>query len=432
MRIIELDKAPAEVIQTILRRGMRDIESFMEKVKPIMSDVQKRGNQALLEYIKKFDGADLKADELRVSPEEIKEAYELVDPKLMKALKLMARNVKKFHKRQMPKAERVKISKGVEARWLVVPIESAGLYVPGGKGRFPSVAVHLSVPAKIAGVSRTVLCSPPMSNGKLDPATIVAADMQGVDEIYKMGGAHAIAALAYGTETIKPVFCIAGPGGPYVTAAKMLVQHIVKTDLPAGPSEGVVLADSTADPKFVAADVLNEAEHGPDSAGVLVTDSMELAKQVAVYIDEMMKSLSEMRRNFINENMQKYSAIVVTKSVEESIKFVNDYAPEHLVLLTKNPEKTLKMIKNAGTICVGTYSPISGGNYVVGPNHVLPTGGTAKWTSGVSVDTFLKKPTVEKLSKRGLESLSEALITVAEYEGFPAHANSVKVRLEKQ
>jgi histidinol dehydrogenase len=253
-----------------------------------------------------------------------------------------------------------------------------------------------------------------------------------VDEIYKMGGAHAIAALAYGTETIKPVFCIAGPGGPYVTAAKMLVQHIVKTDLPAGPSEGVVLADSTADPKFVAADVLNEAEHGPDSAGVLVTDSMELAKQVAVYIDEMMKSLSEMRRNFINENMQKYSAIVVTKSVEESIKFVNDYAPEHLVLLTKNPEKTLKMIKNAGTICVGTYSPISGGNYVVGPNHVLPTGGTAKWTSGVSVDTFLKKPTVEKLSKRGLESLSEALITVAEYEGFPAHANSVKVRLEKQ
>ena len=432
MRIIELDKAPAEVIQTILRRGMRDIESFMEKVKPIMSDVQKRGNQALLEYIKKFDGADLKADELRVSPEEIKEAYELVDPKLMKALKLMARNVKKFHKRQMPKAERVKISKGVEARWLVVPIESAGLYVPGGKGRFPSVAVHLSVPAKIAGVSRTVLCSPPMSNGKLDPATIVAADMQGVDEIYKMGGAHAIAALAYGTETIKPVFCIAGPGGPYVTAAKMLVQHIVKTDLPAGPSEGVVLADSTADPKFVAADVLNEAEHGPDSAGVLVTDSMELAKQVAVYIDEMMKSLSEMRRNFINENMQKYSAIVVTKSVEESIKFVNDYAPEHLVLLTKNPEKTLKMIKNAGTICVGTYSPISGGNYVVGPNHVLPTGGTAKWTSGVSVDTFLKKPTVEKLSKRGLESLSEALIIVAEYEGFPAHANSVKVRLEKQ
>jgi len=432
MRIIELDKAPAEVIQTILRRGMRDIESFMEKVKPIMSDVQKRGNQALLEYIKKFDGADLKADELRVSPEEIKEAYELVDPNLMKALKLMARNVKKFHKRQMPKAERVKISKGVEARWLVVPIESAGLYVPGGKGRFPSVAVHLSVPAKIAGVSRTVLCSPPMSNGKLDPATIVAADMQGVDEIYKMGGAHAIAALAYGTETIKPVFCIAGPGGPYVTAAKMLVQHIVKTDLPAGPSEGVVLADSTADPKFVAADVLNEAEHGPDSAGVLVTDSMELAKQVAVYIDEMMKSLSEMRRNFINENMQKYSAIVVTKSVEESIKFVNDYAPEHLVLLTKNPEKTLKMIKNAGTICVGTYSPISGGNYVVGPNHVLPTGGTAKWTSGVSVDTFLKKPTVEKLSKRGLESLSEALITVAEYEGFPAHANSVKVRLEKQ
>jgi len=432
MRIIELDKAPAEVIQTILRRGMRDIESFMEKVKPIMSDVQKRGNQALLEYIKKFDGADLKADELRVSPEEIKEAYELVDPKLMKALKLMARNVKKFHKRQMPKAERVKISKGVEARWLVVPIESAGLYVPGGKGRFPSVAVHLSVPAKIAGVSRTVLCSPPMSNGKLDPATIVAADMQGVDEIYKMGGAHAIAALAYGTETIKPVFCIAGPGGPYVTAAKMLVQHIVKTDLPAGPSEGMVLADSTADPKFVAADVLNEAEHGPDSAGVLVTDSMELAKQVAVYIDEMMKSLSEMRRNFINENMQKYSAIVVTKSVEESIKFVNDYAPEHLVLLTKNPEKTLKMIKNAGTICVGTYSPISGGNYVVGPNHVLPTGGTAKWTSGVSVDTFLKKPTVEKLSKRGLESLSEALITVAEYEGFPAHANSVKVRLEKQ
>ncbi|MEM4188079.1 MAG: histidinol dehydrogenase, partial [Candidatus Hadarchaeum sp.] len=344
MRIIELDKAPAEVIQTILRRGMRDIESFMEKVKPIMKDVQSRGNQALVEYIKKFDGADLKPDELMVSKDEIEEAYRLIDPKVMKALKLMTRNVGLFHKRQLPKALRVKISKGVEARRLVVPIESAGLYVPGGKGRFPSVAVHLAVPAKIAGVSRTVLCSPPMSNGKLDPATIVAADMQGVDEIYKMGGAHAIAALAYGTETIKPVLCIAGPGGPYVTAAKMLVQHIVKTDLPAGPSEGLVLADSSANPKFVAADILNEAEHGPDSAGLLVTDSMELAKAVDGYVSEMMNSLSEMRRNFINENMQKYSAIIVTKSFEESVRFVNNYAVEHLVIQTKNPEKTLRMI----------------------------------------------------------------------------------------
>ncbi|MEM2890591.1 MAG: histidinol dehydrogenase [Candidatus Hadarchaeum sp.] len=431
MRIIELDKAPAEVIQTILRRGMRDIESFMEKVKPIMKDVQSRGNQALVEYIKKFDGADLKPDELMVSKDEIEEAYRLIDPKVMKALKLMTRNVGLFHKRQLPKALRVKISKGVEARRLVVPIESAGLYVPGGKGRFPSVAVHLAVPAKIAGVSRTVLCSPPMSNGKLDPATIVAADMQGVDEIYKMGGAHAIAALAYGTETIKPVLCIAGPGGPYVTAAKMLVQHIVKTDLPAGPSEGLVLADSSANPKFVAADILNEAEHGPDSAGLLVTDSMELAKAVDGYVSEMMNSLSEMRRNFINENMQKYSAIIVTKSFEESVRFVNNYAVEHLVIQTKNPEKTLRMIKNAGTICVGTYSPISGGNYVVGPNHVLPTGGTAKWTSGLDVETFLKKPTVEKLSRKGLESLKEELVTIAEYEGFPAHANAAKIRFEK-
>ncbi|MEM4725191.1 MAG: histidinol dehydrogenase, partial [Candidatus Hadarchaeum sp.] len=257
------------------------------------------------------------------------------------------------------------------------------------------------------------------------------ADMQGVDEIYKMGGAHAIAALAYGTETIKPVLCIAGPGGPYVTAAKMLVQHIVKTDLPAGPSEGLVLADSSANPKFVAADILNEAEHGPDSAGLLVTDSMELAKAVDGYVSEMMNSLSEMRRNFINENMQKYSAIIVTKSFEESVRFVNNYAVEHLVIQTKNPEKTLRMIKNAGTICVGTYSPISGGNYVVGPNHVLPTGGTAKWTSGLDVETFLKKPTVEKLSRKGLESLKEELVTIAEYEGFPAHANAAKIRFEK-
>jgi len=432
IEIIELKKASKEKISHILRRGKKELEEIMERIRPIINDVRKNGDKALLHYIEKFDGVKFeKAEDIRVSENEIKNAYNRLDPKVLEAIKIAINNLTKFHKEQLPKEQRVLIGPGIEARRLVIPVESAGLYIPAGKYPLPSIVIHASVPAKVAGVKRIALCSPPRKDGTLYDAIIVAADLCGVKEIYKMGGAHAIAALAYGTETIKPVDVIAGPGGPYVTAAKLLVQKDVKIDLPAGPSEGMVIADSSADPKLVGADVISEAEHGPDSAGVLVTDSLELAKRVKDEIMRMYERLSEKSRKFIASTIERgYSVIVVTDTIEEAIDFVNNYAPEHLVIHTKDPEETLKKIKNAGTICIGPYTPITAGNYMLGPNAILPTGGTAKWTSGLSVDVFLKRPTVEKLTKEGLASLRDALRALAEYEGFSAHINAVEVRFE--
>jgi len=430
IKIVELKKASKDEIEKILRRGRKELDEIIERVRPIIEDVKKNGDKALLHYVEKFDHVRFSSiEDLRVNEDEVRKAFERLDPKVLEAIKVAINNLTKFHSMQVPKEEKVIIAPGIEARRLVVPLSSAGLYIPAGKYPLPSVVIHTSVPAKVAGVERIVMCSPPRKDGTLYDAIIVAADLCGVKEVYKMGGAHAIAALAYGTESIKPVNLIAGPGGPYVTAAKILVQKDVRIDLPAGPSEGMVLADSTADPKLVAADTISEAEHGPDSAGVLVTDSLELALRAKQEISRMYERLSDKSREFIASNVSKgYSVIIVTESMDEAISFVNEYAPEHLVIHTRDPEETLKRIKNAGTICLGPYTPITAGNYMLGPNAILPTGGAAKWTSGLSVDNFIKRPTVEKLTKKGLESLRSHLKALAEYEGFSAHINAVEVR----
>jgi len=414
----------------LMRRGEADVAKALEGAKAVLEDVRKRGDNAVKEYTAKFDGVDL--TEFLVSKKEFKEAYDKIDPELLKAVKRAYKNIKAFHEKQKPRDWRMETEPGVEVGQRVVPLERAGLYVPGGKAVYPSVMLMLAMPAKVAGVGEIIVCTPPQEGGKLDVATLVAADLCGVDKLFKIGGAQAIAAMAYGTETVPKCDVIAGPGGPYVSAAQRLARDEVRLDFPPGPSEGMVLADASADARFVAADVLSEAEHGPDSAGVLVTDSMELAKAVQERFKEMAEELPEVRRRYVEENCGKYSAIIVAKDMDEAIGFVNEYAVEHLGVQTKDPEATLKKLKTAGTYCLGAYSPITAGNFAAGPNAILPTGGYGRRVSGVSVSTFLKRPTVEKLTKKGLEGLRKTIVTMSDFEGFPAHTKSVEVRFKEK
>ncbi len=422
--------APEEVSDEFMNRAETDVSNAGAAATKVIEDVRKRGDVAVLEYTEKFDGQKL--DSLLVSRGEIENAYREIDPKLLSAIKLAYKNIKKFHETCMPKELSIEISPGVEARQRVIPLARAGLYIPGGKAIYPSVMLMLATPAQVAGVDEIIACSPPQSGGKLDMATMVAADICGVTKLFKVGGVQSIAAMAYGTESIPKCDSIAGPGGPYVSAAQRLVKGDVRMDFPAGPSEGMVIADKSATPEFVAADVLSEAEHGPDSAAVLVTDSKELTEKVQRIFSDMAKKLPEKKQEYIQENIAKYSGIVLCKDMDEAINFTNDYAVEHLVVDTTDPEKTLLRLRTAGTYCLGEYSPISAGNFAVGPNAILPTGGYGRMFSGVSVDSFLKKPTVEKLSKEGLRSLRAAITTLSEFEGFPAHTNSVEVRFKEK
>ena len=428
--IIKLEELGTSRREEILKRGEKEVEKAKESAKKILEDVKERGDKALIEYTKKFDGIDLEAKDLKVSEKEIDKAIEKIDYKLLGAIKRAYKNIKRFHEKQLPKDWRIEIERGIEAGRRVIPLDRAGLYVPGGKAVYPSVMLMLAIPARIAGVGEIIVCTPPQEKGKIDPASLVVAKLCGVDAVFKVGGIQAIAAMAYGTETIPKVDVIAGPGGPYVSAAQRLVRDEVRLDFPPGPSEGMVIADKFANPKFVAADVLSEAEHGPDSAGVLVTNSLDMADAVKIEFERMLEDLSKPRKDYVDENLKKYSCIILTKSMGEAIDFVNEYAPEHLVIQTVNPEETMEKIKNAGTYCLGSYSPITAGNFAAGPNAILPTGGFGRFVSGVSIDTFVKKPTVEVLSEEGLEKLKEAIVPLSDFEGFPAHSNSVKVRFE--
>ncbi len=417
-----------EVTEDFMLRAEKDVARAEKAARAVIGDVKKRGDEAVLEYTKKFDGIELRAAEV---PEgEFKRAYDVIDKGLFDAIQRAYGNIRKFHEEQMPEETRMEIEPGVEAGRRVVPVKRAGLYVPGGKAVYPSVMLMLAVPAKIAGVEEVIVCTPPQEEGRVDVASLVAADVCGVDRVFKIGGVQAIAAMTYGTESVPRCDVIAGPGGPYVSAAQRLVRNDVRIDFPPGPSEGMVLADKYANPKFVAADVLSEAEHGPDSAAVLVTDSQELALAVQKEFYYMLDELDDVRKDYVKKNMRKYSGIVLCKSMDEAVDFVNEYAVEHLVVNTRDPEATLKRLTTAGTYCLGQYTPITAGNFAAGPNAILPTGGFGRAYSGVSVDTFLKRPTVEKLSKEGLRSLRKAITTLSEFEGFPAHTNSVDVRFE--
>lgn len=431
--IYALREIPENELRRILDRSRIDISGVEADVRRIIEDVRARGDEAIAEFLSSQVGRAVKPEEIVVREEDVGRAYKEIDRKVLKAIKHMIRNVRSFHRRQLPRSWMMKVEDGVYAGQLVIPLASAGLYVPSGKATYPSVAVMVTVPASVAGVPRIAVASPPYQNEmRMDPATLVAAHLSGASEFYIMGGAHAIAAFAYGTSIVKPVEVVAGPGGPYTYAAKLMVRDVVRIDVPAGPSEALVYADGTLPPEWVAWDFLNEAEHGPDSAAILLTTSMEYAVRVSEELDKAVEALPEPRRSYVMENAGKYSAIIVVESLDEAVEFMNRYAAEHLLIDSKNARSIFRKIRNRlrnfGTLCLNT--PISAGNYGVGPNATLPTGGYARLYSGLSVDVFLKKPTIEEVrGARGLRSMLETVVSLADYEGFPAHAQSMKVRV---
>ena len=412
-------------LEETIKRSEQDVNNVLDTVSEILNNIRENGDEAVKSYTEKFDGVLI--ENLKVSEDEIKEAYDTLDNSLLTALKQAASNIEKFHEKQIPKEWEIEVNPGITAGQIVRAINSVGCYIPGGRAAYPSSILMTVIPAKIAGVEKVVCVTPPQKDGKILDAILVAADIAGADEIYKVGGAQAIGALAYGTESIPRVEKIVGPGNIFVTAAKKLVYGQVDIEFPAGPSEVLILADESANPEFLATDILAQAEHDPNASCFLVTDSEELALKT----DEFVKQLTEIapRREIIEESLSKSGKIIITATLEEAIYVTNEYAPEHLIVSTKDDDETLSQIKNAGSIFLGAYSPVAAGDYGSGTNHVLPTGGGAKMYSGLSTESFIKKPTVQRITKEGLEELSKTSVPIAEYEGFFAHANSFKKRL---
>ena len=430
----ELSTMDAAQRARLLRRAEIQIDELVERVRPIVEAVRDRGDDALIEFTGRFDRVQLGVDQLRVSRAEIEQAHSQLDSPVRAALEHAIHNIRTFHQRQLPHEQWfTQVAPGVIAGEKITPISSVGLYVPRGKGAFPSVMYMLATPASIAGVPRIVVCTPPGPQGEVDPASLVAADLCGVHEIYRVGGAQAIAALAYGTHSIARVHKITGPGSGYVAAAKRLLYGTVDVGLPAGPSEAITLADESASPELLARDLLIEAEHGPDSSSLLVTDSRSLAERVMALLPSKMAALPEWRQAFVRtvfEAPEGTGGVVLAESMRQAIDFVNTYAPEHLEVQVREPFALLPELKNAGEILLGPRTPFSTANYSVGTNAVLPTGGFAHTFSCTTVYDFLKRTGIAYLAPEGYASLSETTRRLAEYEGFPAHANAVTERPE--
>ena len=425
MEILDYNK---ETVEELIKRSQADINSVLTTVSDILNDVRENKDNAVKAYTAKFDKAEL--DDLKVSEEEIKKAYDELDDELIKALKSASANIEKFHKAQIPEEWEMEVIPGITAGQIIRPINSVGCYIPGGRAVYPSTILMTVIPAKIAGVDRIIACSPPGPDGKIQAAILVAADLAGVDEIYKCGGAQAIAAMAYGTESIAKVEKIVGPGNIFVTAAKKLVYGDVDIEFPAGPSEVLILADESAIPEYIAYDFLSQSEHDPNASCFLVTDSERIANESNELIEKFAKEAK--RSEIIAESLAQHGHVILCNTMDEAIDFTNEYAPEHLIISTKDDKAVLDKIKNAGSIFLGKYSPVAAGDYGSGTNHVLPTGGGAKMYSGLSTETFIKKPTVQTLTKEGIKELSKTVLPIAEYEGFYAHADSIKVRLDKE
>jgi histidinol dehydrogenase len=419
----------AEDKNKIFRRSEEDISSVLPQVQAIVDDVRARGDEAVVHYTNKFDGAHLAPDGLRVTEAEYAAAEAALTPEVKAALHFCIENVKKVHQAQKPEAMTwVEVRPGLLAGERPLPIDSVGLYVPRGRGSFPSMVYMQAVPAHIAGVKRIVMVTPPLPDGTVDPACLYAARLCGVHEVYKTGGPQAIVALTFGTQTIAPVVKINGPGSMYVTAAKRLLSGRVDVGLPAGPSESAVLADSTAKPWKVALDLLVEAEHGSDSCALLVTTCPDLAKQVALYIGALAERLPEPRKTFVKDVFAGYGAIVVVETIEEGAGVINDFAPEHLSIQTEEPFSTLSLVTNASEILLGENLPFSGANYACGPNAILPTGGKAKTWGPTSVRDFMKFNSVVFATGQGYDALKGPVTTLADYEGFPGHADAFRKR----
>ena len=410
-----------------LARSQFSYDDVNETVENILKDVKKRGDKALFEYTKKFDKVDLKT--LEVSEEEIQKAFDTIDKELLEVIKYSHDNIKLFHEKQVRNNFIVKKENGVSLGQIINPIEKVGLYVPGGTAAYPSTVLMNAVPAKIAGCKEIIMVTPPTSDGIILPSLLVAAKIAGVDRIFKVGGAQSIAALSYGTESIPKVYKIVGPGNIYVAMAKKMVYGEVSIDMIAGPSEVLIIADDSANPVHVAADLLSQAEHDKLAASILVTTSKELAKNVAEQLEIQLKELE--REEIARTSIENQGRIIITKTIDEAIKISNEIAPEHLELAVSNPFELLTRVKNAGSIFMGHNTPEPLGDYLAGPNHTLPTSGTAKFSSPLSVDDFIKKSSFIYYSKEGLEEVKDKVIKFAESEGLTAHARSVSKRFEK-
>ncbi|MCB9982943.1 MAG: histidinol dehydrogenase [Rhodospirillales bacterium] len=417
----------------IMRRSQADIDDMIAIVAPIIEDVKTRGDAALIDYAKKFDKAEI--TNLKATPEEYAAAENALDEDLKAAIAHGVRNVKKFHEEQMRRAERdkswmIEIEPGVFAGEQINPIESVGLYVPRGKGAFPSALYMLAIPAVIADVKNIAVVSPPTPEGATDAATLYTAKLCGIENVYKCGGAQAIAALAYGTQTVPQVKKVLGPGSPYVAAAKRVCSVIMDPGMPAGPSESIVLADETADPENTCLDILNEGEHGEDSAALLVTHDEKLAKFVQQNLPSKISELPEPHKTICTKVMGDggYGGIILTENLSQSIAIANAYAPEHLLLKTADPESVLPKLTHAGEILIGEYTAFSLGNYATGVNHVLPTGGWAHTYSCTSVWDFLKRTSLSRCTKDGFNAIKDSVTTLTDYEGFPAHGDALRKR----
>ena len=428
MRIVKLDKdTKKDILSSLLKRSPNQYVEYENIVSDIISDVRLRGDEAVFELTSKFDKWIVNPDNVRVNRDEIEDAYKKVDQKLIDILNEAAENIRDFHKRQIKESRITTKPDGSILGQKITPVDSVGCYAPGGKAAYPSSVLMNIIPAYVAGVERIVLCTPAM-NGKVNPVTLVAADIAGATEIYKVGGAQAIAALAYGTKSIPSVCKITGPGNIFVALAKKACFGTVGIDSIAGPSEILVIADETANARFVAADLLSQAEHDELASAILLTTSESLAKEVSKEIDVFLQELD--RRDIISKSLDNYGYILVGDSMDDIIDTANDIASEHVEIQTKNPYEVMTRIRNAGAIFLGEYSSEPLGDYFAGPNHILPTNGTARFFSPLNVDEFTKKTSIISYSKAGLESVHEQIEYFATKEELTAHANSIRVRFE--
>lgn len=429
MRIVELtQETKKNILSDLLKRSPNNYGTYEDAVNEILKNVKENGDEALFSYTKKFDRFDLTAENILVTRQEIEAAYKELDEELIGTIRKSAENIRAFHQKQLRNSWFDAKPDGTILGMKITPLQRVGVYVPGGKAAYPSSVLMNVVPAKVAGVDEIIMTTPPGADGKVNPGTLVAADIAGVDRIYKAGGAQAIAAMAYGTKSVPKVDKITGPGNIFVALAKKAVYGYVSIDSIAGPSEILVLADETATPRYVAADLLSQAEHDELASAILITTSRELAEAVSGEVDGFVKVLE--RREIIQKSLDNYGYILVAETMEDAIAAVNEVASEHLEILTKNPFDTMTKIRNAGAIFLGEYASEPLGDYFAGPNHILPTNGTAKFFSPVNVDDFIKKTSIISYSREALQAVSEDIQRFAVSEGLTAHANSIKVRFE--
>ena len=431
MRIVTLSKESRQnLLDSLLKRSPGNYGQYQDTVQEIVARVKTKGDQALFELTRKFDWEGVDASNVKLTEAEVQEAYDTIDPQLVETIRKSLKNIREYHEKQKQHSWFDTTPEGTMLGQKVTPLASAGVYVPGGKAVYPSSVLMNIVPAKIAGVAHVVMCTPCNKEGKVNPAVLVAAKEAGADEVYKVGGAQAIAAMAFGTESIPKVDKITGPGNIFVALAKKAVSGFVSIDSIAGPSEILVLADETANPRYVAADLLSQAEHDEMASAILVTTSKELAEKVSEEVDAFVKILS--RKEIISKSLDNYGYILVAETLEDAIETVDLIASEHLEIVTKNPFEVMMKVKNAGAIFLGEYSSEPLGDYFAGPNHILPTNGTARFFSPVSVDDFIKKSSIIYYSREALQRVHKDIEYFAKAEQLTAHANSIAVRFEDE